>query len=140
MLSDLAGHLALPVLVVLLLGGLAALFLSWPSARGKLDRSGWLAPALAALVAAALGWLYLYAIGEDSYYRLRDVSRWDHATRDAGHGVVIVLFAIPIIGLGALLFAACSPSDSILRRLAMPVAAFAFAAIVVEWFLLTSGH
>lgn len=140
MLSDLAADVAGPVLVALLVGGLAALGLSLRVAPAALDRYAWLYAALAVIVAAGLGWLVLYATGEDTYYTPGDVSRWDHTTRSGSSLVVVAAIAIALASIIALVLCACSASRVLLRRIVMPATALACVTLVVASVALTIGH
>lgn len=129
------------VLIVLLLGGLAALGLSIPAARGALDRHGSPFALLAVVIAAGLGWLVLYASGDDSYFAPDHVSRWEYVTRNGSPAVaVVVSVVLALASIVALAAAARSRRHARLRRLVLPAAALASFAIVVAAVALTVGH
>jgi hypothetical protein len=140
MIGDFALHVSGSILVVLLVGVLAALGFSFPAARGALDRHGWPFALLAVIVAAGLGWLILLAIGDDTYFAPDHVSRWDFAARNDGTPIVVSAIVLGLLSIIALATAAWSTGSTHLRRFAMPAGALASAAILVAAFKLTVGH
>lgn len=136
-----------PVLIVLLGAVLVALVLSRSVAQARLARHRWLYGLFALPVAAGLGWLLLYAAGNDPYYHPVTVSRWEHASRNGLTSSVVispffVVFAVAIslVSITGLLVVASSAGHARLRRVVMPVVALAYAALVVAYFPLTGGH
>lgn len=129
------------MLVLLLVGGLAATALSLRAARGALDRYRWPYVSLAVMLVVGLGWLSLLAVEDDPYYEPDDVSRWGHAAKSGQSPVVVVAaFVIALAAIVALLLGARSPSRARLRRLVMPATALACAALVLAALALSIGH
>jgi hypothetical protein len=97
------------------------------------------APVAAAVMAAGVLLLGLYASGEDAYYG-DGTTRWEHATRLAGTGFTVALFAI------ASAVAVTSLFIAFVARLKRPqlwfIPAIAIYALVFfyAWAILTGGH
>jgi hypothetical protein len=130
--GDLAGDITVPVVLLLAVAGAAALGLSFSPAAVQGRR--WVAPSLAAAVAAGCVWLVLYAIGDDTYYAPGDVSRWEHAS-DTGLAFVVV--AALVIALASIVALLGAPSRT---RIAMAATAVACGALIVAAFLIGIGH
>jgi hypothetical protein len=140
MTGDIADDVTLLVLIALMVGGLASLALSLPAAYGALDRHGWPFALLAVSVAAGVGWLILFAAGEDTYFAPDHVSRWEYAARNGRSPTVVAAIVLAIVSIVSLVTAARSTRIARLRRFTMPVAALAIVAIITAAIAPGTGH
>ncbi len=93
---------------------------------------------VACLIAAGLGYLVLYATGDDPYFAPDHRSRWDFAA--GGQGVVVGAFAVALLAVVVLAFAARSGSSVLLRVVAALMTVIGFVSLLVTWLFLTTGH
>jgi hypothetical protein len=96
---------------------------------------------VAALVmGAGIGWLGLYAAGDDNYYSDGEVSRWEHAARAGGTSIVVAAIAVGSAVALTFLFRGLFPRRLRLGPLVIPALALYAASLLVTWFVLSTGH
>jgi Trk-type K+ transport system membrane component len=94
---------------------------------------------IAFVIAVGVGFLVLYATGDDPYFKPDHHSRWDFAAGD-GQFVVVGAFALALAAVVALALAARSRASGSLRIVAALMAAVGLVSLAVAWVTLAAGH
>lgn len=125
---------------LLVLGFLTSLALAVPVAGGTLTARR--APFLvaAALLAAGVAWLPVYARAADGYFTSGDVSHWEYAARDGRGGMIVAAGIVAVAAFCVACAAAASGPRSVWRRAAMTATLGGTFALLLASVLLSFGH
>lgn len=123
--------------VAIVAGVPLALALTAATAGGALRRCRWPPGILGILLWTALVGLVFHAREEDGYYG-NGTTRWEHASRFAGTGPVVLALVFAALVLAVLVVGVARPGGW--SRAGIPLAILAFLGLSMAGFALTAGH